>query len=453
MKKPNILVVDDDQDILKLISIRLGAAGYHTRIASNGAEAMSAISLQRPDLVISDLRMPEMDGMALLEAVHGAHPTLPVIILTAHGSIPDAVRATQRGAFGFLTKPFNSQELLAQVSAALHLSGIHASRDDAEEDGEWRASILTRSPEMENLLGQAKLVATTDASILIQGESGAGKELLAHAIHSASPRHNKPFVAINCGAIPENLLESELFGHVKGAFTGAIKTHVGLFQNADGGTLFLDEIGDMPLALQVKVLRALQERVIRPVGGTTDVKIDVRLISATHRNLTKEMQEGRFREDLFYRINVVGLRIPSLADRREDISLLVNHFTDIFNKKHKKKVHSFAPDALEILIAAPWPGNVRQLQNIIEQTVVLATTQIIPANLVQKALQAESNTIIPFDAARRSFEQNYLVSLLKLTQGNVTQAAKLAQRNRTEFYRLLERHHIQANAFKNTDIT
>ncbi|MFZ3086794.1 MAG: sigma 54-interacting transcriptional regulator [Methylotenera sp.] len=449
MQKPNILIVDDDQDILKLISIRLNAAGYNTAIAKNGAEAMSAISLQRPDLVISDLRMPAMDGMALLEAVHGAHPTLPVIILTAHGSIPDAVRATQRGAFGFLTKPFDSQELLYQVSAALRLSGTHAVNYDTEENGSWRAEIITRSPQMENLLGQAKLVAATDASVFIQGESGTGKELLARAIHHASPRHSKPFVAINCGAIPENLLESELFGHNKGAFTGAVKAHIGLFQSANGGTLFLDEIGDMPLALQVKVLRALQERTIRPVGSTADVSIDVRLISATHRNLADEMRKERFREDLFYRINVVGLEIPSLANRLEDISLLANHFINVFNKKYKKKVHSFAPDALEILIAAPWPGNVRQLQNLVEQTVVLATTQIVPANLVQKALQNESSTIISLDAARRNFEQNYLVSLLKLTQGNVTQAARLAQRNRTEFYRLLERHHIQANAFKN----
>jgi len=453
MQKPNILIVDDDQDILKLISIRLRAAGYNTAIANNGAEAMSAISLQRPDLVISDLRMPAMDGMALLEAVHGAHPTLPVIILTAHGSIPDAVRATQRGVFGFLTKPFDSQELLHQVSAALRLSGIQTANHDIEENGSWRAGIITRSPQMENLLGQAKLVAATDASIFIQGESGSGKELLARAIHLASPRHSKPFVAINCGAIPENLLESELFGHSKGAFTGAVKTHTGLFQSADGGTLFLDEIGDMPLALQVKVLRALQERTIRPVGSTTDINIDVRLISATHRDLADEMRKGRFREDLFYRINVVGLEIPSLADRREDISLLANHFINIFNKKYKKKVHSFAPDALEILIAAPWPGNVRQLQNIVEQTVVLTTTQIIPANLVQKALQNESSAIIPFDVARQNFEQNYLISLLKITQGNVAQAAKLAQRNRTEFYRLLERHHIQASAFKNNEIS
>jgi two-component system, NtrC family, response regulator GlrR len=452
MQKPNILVVDDDQDILKLISMRLMSAGYDTATASNGAEAMSAISLQRPDVVISDLRMPAMDGMALLEAIHVAHPTLPVIILTAHGSIPDAVHATQRGVFGFLTKPFNSQELLQIVASALRLSGVHTSQYDTE-NASWRADILTRSPQMESLLGQAKLVAATDASVFIQGESGSGKELLARAIHKASERSSKPFVAINCGAIPENLLESELFGHSKGAFTGAVKNHVGLFESANGGTLFLDEIGDMPQALQVKVLRALQERVIRPVGSTSDVKIDVRLISATHRDLTREMREGRFREDLFYRINVVSLEIPSLANRREDISLLANHFIETYNKKHKKNAHSFAPEALEILITAPWPGNVRQLQNIVEQTVVLATTQIIPANLVQKALQDESTTIIPFDAARQNFEQNYLVSLLKATQGNVTQAAKLAKRNRTEFYRLLERHHIQANAFKNNDET
>lgn len=449
MQKPLILIVDDDQDILKLIGMRLRAAGYNTATANNGSEAMSAIALQRPDIVISDLRMPAMDGMALLESVHQTHPTLPVIILTAHGSIPDAVLATQRGVFGFLTKPFDSQELLHQVAAALRLNGVQIAQSSTQENNDWRAEIITRSQRMESLLGQAKLVAATDASVFIQGESGTGKELLARAIHHASPRHAKPLVAINCGAIPENLLESELFGHSKGSFTGATKAHVGLFQSADGGTLFLDEIGDMPMALQVKVLRALQERSIRPVGSTADIKVDIRLISATHRNLTSEMQNGRFREDLFYRINVVGLAIPSLAERREDISLLANHFVGIYNQKYKKKVHGFAPEALEILIAAPWPGNVRQLQNMVEQVVVLATTQIIPASLVQKSLQDESNGIIPFDDARRNFEQAYLINLMKLTQGNVTHAARLAQRNRTEFYRLLERHHIQANTFKN----
>jgi len=447
MQTPNILVVDDDKDILKLISMRLNAAGYATATANNGAEAMSAIMLQRPDLVISDLRMPAMDGMALLDAIQQSHPSLPVIMLTAHGSIPDAVNATQRGVFSFLTKPFDSQALLQQVASALRLNGTQA-QADLSEDNSWRANILTRSSVMESLLGQAKLVANTDASVFIQGESGSGKELLARAIHRYSARSAKPFVAINCGAIPENLLESELFGHNKGAFTGAINNHVGLFQSAEGGTLFLDEIGDMPQALQVKVLRALQERVIRPVGSTTNIQIDLRLISATHRNLVNEMKEGRFREDLFYRINVVSLEIPSLANRREDVSLLANHFLHVFSDKYKKKLHSFAPDALEMLITAPWPGNVRQLQNIVEQTVVLATTQVIPINLVQKALQEGANTVIPLDVARQQFEFNYLINILKTTQGNVTQAAKLAQRNRTEFYRLLERHHIQASTFK-----
>jgi len=449
MQTPNILVVDDDKDILKLISMRLNAAGYATVTANNGAEAMSAIMLQRPDLVISDLRMPAMDGMALLDAIQQSHPSLPVIMLTAHGSIPDAVNATQRGVFSFLTKPFDSQALLQQVASALRLNGTQT-HTASNEDDSWRADILTRSSIMESLLGQAKLVANTDASVFIQGESGSGKELLARAIHRYSARSAKPFVAINCGAIPENLLESELFGHSKGAFTGAINNHVGLFQSAEGGTLFLDEIGDMPQALQVKVLRALQERVIRPVGSTTNIDIDLRLISATHRNLVNEMKEGRFREDLFYRINVVSLEIPSLANRREDVSLLANHFLQMFSQKYKKKLHSFAPDALETLITAPWPGNVRQLQNIVEQTVVLATTQVIPVNLVQKALQEGSNSVVPLDVARQQFEFNYLINILKTTEGNVTQAARLAQRNRTEFYRLLDRHNIQASTFKNT---
>jgi two-component system response regulator GlrR len=449
MQTPNILVVDDDKDILKLISIRLNAAGYATVTANNGAEALSAIMLQRPDLVISDLRMPAMDGMALLDAIQQSHPSLPVIMLTAHGSIPDAVNATQRGVFSFLTKPFDSQALLQQVASALRLNGTQT-RTISNENKNWRADILTRSSTMESLLGQAKLVANTDASVFIQGESGSGKELLARAIHRCSARSARPFVAINCGAIPENLLESELFGHSKGAFTGAINSHIGLLQSAEGGTLFLDEIGDMPQALQVKVLRALQERVIRPVGSTANIPIDLRLISATHRNLVNEMKEGRFREDLFYRINVVSLEIPSLANRREDVSLLANHFLQVFSQKYKKKLPSFAPDALETLITAPWPGNVRQLQNIVEQTVVLATTQVIPVSLVQKALQEGSNSVVPLDVARQQFEFNYLINILKTTEGNVTRAARLAQRNRTEFYRLLDRHNIQASTFKNS---
>lgn len=446
MKSATILIVDDDPDILRLLDMRLQSAGYHTIKAQNGVAALATLQTQRPDLVITDLLMPELDGMALMEQLHQQHPTLPVIILTAHGTITDAVAATHQGAFSFLAKPFESQVLLQQVANALRLSGLHTQA--FEEEDIWRKMILTKSPSMENLLGQAKLIATSDVSVLIQGESGTGKELLAHALHQASPRKHQPFVAINCGAIPENLLESELFGHAKGAFTGAVNNHIGLFQAADGGTLFLDEIGDMPLSLQVKVLRALQERVIRPVGSTQAVPIDVRLISATHRDLAAEMKSQQFREDLFYRINVVNLVLPALVERREDIPLLSHHFLKVFSDRHQKKTQGYSPEALAYLTQAPWPGNIRQLQNVIEHTVVLATTPIIPINLVQKALQVDNHAILPFEVARLQFEHQYLVNLLKSTHGNVTQAAKLAQRNRTEFYRLLDRHAIEPHLYK-----
>ncbi|MEQ1602268.1 MAG: sigma 54-interacting transcriptional regulator [Methylophilaceae bacterium] len=443
-----ILAVDDDADILKLLGMRLEAAGYQVMSAKNGEDALTQLAMYRPALVISDLRMPGMDGLALFDAVHQTDPALPFILLTAHGSIPDAVDATQRGVFGFLTKPFDSKSLLQLVASALRMGASTQPGDSTGDDQDWREAIVTRSPQMENLLGQAKLMAASDASVFIQGESGTGKELLARAIHRASPRHAKPFIAINCGAIPEALLESELFGHSKGAFTGAVRDHKGLFQSADGGTLFLDEIGDMPLPLQVKLLRALQERVIRPVGASTNIAVDVRIISATHRNLAEEMKAGRFREDLYYRINVVGLKIPPLAERPEDISLLANNFLQTLSKKYDKQLNGFAPDAMELLLSAPWPGNVRQLLNIIEQTVVLSTTPLVPMSLIQKALQDNIGGIVSFETARKNFERDYLIKLLKATNGSVTQASRLAQRNRTEFYKLLNRHQLTPALFK-----
>ncbi len=445
-----VLTVDDDADILRLLEMRLNAAGYQVTSASSGEEALTQIAINRPALVISDLRMPGMDGMALFDAIHKDDPALPVIMLTAHGSIPEAVEATQRGVFGFLTKPFDSKSLLQQVEAALRMGSSQHSSSHQVEDEAWRSAIITRSPQMENLLGQAKLMAMSDASVFIQGESGTGKELLARAIHQASRRHEQPFVAINCGAIPEALLESELFGHNKGAFTGAIRDHKGLFQSAHGGTLFLDEIGDMPMALQVKLLRALQERAIRPVGANNTIAIDVRVISATHRNLAEEMKAGRFREDLYYRINVVGLALPALAERREDIPLLANNFLNQLCEKYDKPLNGFAPDAMELLISAPWPGNVRQLQNIVEQTVVLSTTPLVSVSQVQKALHDDIGGIVPFETARKNFEREYLVKLLKATNGSVTQAARLAQRNRTEFYKLLQRHQLTPALFKDS---
>ena len=284
--------------------------------------------------------------------------------------------------------------------------------------------------------------------MLIRGESGSGKELLARAIHAASPRAKRPFVAVNCGAIPEPLLESELFGHVKGAFTGALANHRGLFPAADGGTLLLDEIGDKPLPLQVKLLRVLQEHQVRPVGASASVPIDVRILSATHRDLEAALAEGQFREDLYYRLNVVSLTLPTLDERREDIPLLAQHFLQKLAAKYDKRVNGFAPEALKALTMATWPGNVRQLHNVVEQVSALATSPLIPLSLVQRALRLPSIEVLPYAEARQRFEREYLVGLLKLTDGNVADAARLADRNRTEFYRLLQRNGLDPSMFR-----
>ncbi len=443
-----ILLVDDDRDLLRLLSIRLNAAGYQVALAESGEKAMALLASSWPQLVVTDLRMEGMDGMALFDAIRKSSATLPVIILTAHGSIPEAVAATRQGVFAFLTKPFDSKVLLEQIEKALHLSGSPLNNNTNAEETEWRRAIVTRSPVMEDLLRQAKLVAAGDASVFIHGESGSGKELLARAIHLSSPRCNQPFVAINCGAIPEALLESELFGHTKGSFTGATQDYQGLFQAAHQGTLFLDEIGDMPSALQVKLLRVLQEKQVRPVGSTRSVLVDVRIVSATHRDAAEEITAGHFREDLFYRLNVVTLEIPSLPERREDIPLLAMHFLASLADKYNKKIKGFSPEAMELLVGAPWPGNVRQLLNIVEQTIALCTTSIISTALVQKALRDKPGRIPALADARRQFEREYLAQLLKITAGNVTQAALLAKRNRTEFYRLLNRHELDPALFK-----
>ncbi len=444
-----ILAVDDDPDILRLLAMRLESAGYEVTTAPGAEKALAMVAAEKPHLVVTDLRMAGMNGLALFDALHERDPSLPVIILTAHGSIPDAVEATQRGVFGFITKPFDSKELLRQIADALRLSQPETAGGGADQPA-WRRDFVTRSPGVEAMLQQAQLAAVSDASVLIRGESGTGKELLARAMHRASPRHAGSFLAVNCGAMPEALLESELFGHVKGAFTGAMRDHKGLFQAAAGGTLFLDEIGDMPLPLQVKMLRVLQERCVRPVGATQDVPVDVRIIAATHRNLADMMEQGAFREDLYYRLNVVSLELPPLSARREDIPLLAAHFLALAARRYGKTVSGFAPDAMELLVAAPWPGNTRQLQHVIEQAVVLTTTPLLTVGQLHKGLnwRRSGDGILPFEEARRNFERDYLARLLHATNGSVTRAARLAQRNRTEFYKLLERHQLTPALFK-----
>ncbi|MCF6253670.1 MAG: sigma 54-interacting transcriptional regulator [Thiomicrorhabdus sp.] len=440
-KGQTLLLVDDDASLLKLLSIRLRHIGLDVLTAESAAEALAAIPVFNPQLVITDLRMDEMNGMALYEQIQQTRPTLPVMIMTAHGTIKEAVEATSLGVFGFITKPINHTELNEQIEKAFKL---HTGQASSFLGATWRENIIGQSSVMESLLKDLYHVAQSDISVYIQGESGTGKELIAQAIHKASPRKDKPFVAVNCSAIPEELLESELFGHKRGAFSGAIENRKGLFEQADGGVLFLDEIGDMSPSFQVKLLRALQEGEIRPVGESQTRSIDVRVVSASHRDLKQMVEEKTFRLDLYYRLNIVTLRLPTLTQRPEDIPLLVNYFMAASNTKAKK----VSNEAMELLLGYEWPGNIRELKNVIDQVCAFATTPLIPASLVEKALQQKSLSMPTFNEARKNFEREYLIQLLKLVGGNVSQAARIAKRNRTEFYRLLSRHMLKPANFK-----
>jgi two-component system response regulator GlrR len=436
-RKARILIVDDDPGLLRLLTIRLRAENYDVEAVEGAAQALAAATRFRPDLVISDLRMEPVDGIGLLKELQNRWPGLKVILLTAHGTIPDAVQATQMGAFGFLTKPVDKQELLDQIQRALRISGFTGNTE------EWRADIITRSAIMEERLAQAHMVAGTDARVLILGESGTGKELLARAMHKASPRRARPFVVIRCTGIPEEQLDVELFG--ASANTG--KEHRGALEDADGGTALLDEIAELPARLQQKLLRALQEEAVRPAGAEAPRPINTRVISTTSHDLQEASSAGRFREDLYYRINVVQIEMPPLARRREDIPLLIAHFlAQIAAETGQRSI--FPPEALELLATADWPGNVRQLQNLVRQAVAMSQTPIVPVELVQQSLGGAPGRLPSFDEARDEFTRGYLSQILQITGGNVSQAARLAKRNRTDFYKLLGRHQLVPEDFK-----
>ncbi|MCC7082811.1 MAG: sigma 54-interacting transcriptional regulator [Burkholderiales bacterium] len=437
----DILVVDDDPDLLRLLTIRLEGAGYRVGAAASGERALAQVAVDRPALVITDLRMGGMDGLALFDALRTTYPTLPVIILTAHGTIPDAVDATRRGVFGYLTKPVDAQNLLGEVKRALTL-GASGDTPSVHEPSSLDG-MVTRSSRMQELIAKARLIAPTEASVLILGQSGSGKESLARAIHAASPRAARRFIAINCTAIPAELLESELFGHTRGPVGAESRDHPGPFAAAAGGTILLDEIGDMPLALQAKLLRVLQESHVHPAGVT-----GARLISASNRDIEAAVADGSFRDDLYYRLNAVTLRLPALAERRDDIAPLAMHFLHELATRYDRQVNGFSPEAMALLVAADWPGNVRQLRNVVEQAVALATSPVLPENAVRDAIKQQSRQFTSLQEARRHFEHDYLVQLLKITSGNVTRAARLARRNRTEFYKLLQRHKLEPSAFK-----
>ena len=437
-----IMVVDDDDDILSLLSLWLSNEGFEVITASSGEEAMTKLAVNQAKLVITDLYMGGMSGIELLAEIHGENPLLPVIMLSGQAKIPDAVKATHLGSAAFLTKPLKKDELIENVNHALRIS------TDEQSASKISKHIIYQSKEMTELMDLVLLVADSNITVFISGATGTGKEVIAKAIHDASPRRDGPFVAVNCGAIPEQLLESELFGHEKGAFTGANIKHEGLFQSANGGTLFLDEIGDMPLALQVKLLRVLQDLQVRPVGSTKSYPIDIRIISATHRDLDAVVEEGAFREDLYYRLKVVPLHMPLLSERREDIPALLAYFLRKQAGDNKNNVKYFAPDAVDYLLSAPWPGNIRQLNNVVDLCATLCKTKTIPLSMARKALQERPGGFQTLKDAKQAFEKNYLVSVLRITSGHVANAAKIAGRNRTEFYKLLNQHEIDPAQFR-----
>ena len=466
MASGRILVVDDDSNLLELVKIRLESANYDVTAVEDDKAALDAIKSQPFDLGVIDLMLRDRDGISLMEEIHTIVPDVPAIILTAHGTIESAVEAMRKGAYGYLTKPFEPQDLLLQIERGLEHrrlgSEIKRLKGLLEERYDF-ANIIARSAKLRSVLDVVTRIAKLDSTVHIQGESGTGKELIAKAIHLASHRKDKPFVALNCAALPETLLESELFGHEKGAFTGAVKSTRGLFTQAHGGTLFLDEIADMPFSTQSKLLRVLQERQFYPVGSEVPMEIDVRVIVATNKDLEEQVRHGLFRDDLFYRIHVIPIYLPPLRGRKEDIVPLAEHFLKKYSQQMKKEVHGITPEALRKLMLHDWPGNVRELENTIEYAVAMTQKDFITEDYVLQARTAsingakgmardrqgsEDERLKPLKDARDAFEKDYLVQVLSMTEGNVSQAAKLAGKYRADFYDLLKKHDLKIEDFK-----
>jgi two-component system response regulator GlrR len=451
MSLGKILVVDDDKNLLELLRMRLEAADYQvfTSLTEEGAEEL--VREDAFDLAVIDLQLQKMDGIALMRQLHLIHPDLSVIILTAYGSIETAVEAVKSGAFTYLTKPFDPRALLIDIEKALEnkkltheikrLKGMLSERFDIP-------NIIAKSEKMRDIITMVSRAAETDSTVYIQGESGTGKEIIAKAIHLASARKDQPFVALNCAAIPVTLLESELFGYEKGAFTGAVHSMKGQLAQADKGTFFLDEIGDMPLAIQAKLLRVLQERQFYPLGGKKSISVDIRVVVATNKNLEEEMQKGAFREDLFYRIYVIPIIIPPLRERKEDIPALVAFFLKKLARQMKKGVKGLTPMAMQKLMIHDWPGNVRELENCLEFAVAMAPYELITEDLILKGREISDEPLVPLKEAREDFERSYIIRLLEMTQGNVSKASALAGRYRADFYHLLKKYHLDPDIFK-----
>jgi two-component system, NtrC family, response regulator AtoC len=449
--KTKILIVDDDVDALALMEELFENKGYQPVTATNGLKALEQIREDEPDMVITDIRMPEMDGMQLLTELSKRYPHIPVIMITAHGTIEAAVEAIKMGARDYILKPLRLDEILTKVETIAQLRSL-------VKENEYLRSRLANQFNIKNIIGKsAKImelfklihdVAPTNTTVLIQGENGTGKELIANAIHFNSPNVNKPFIKLNCGVLAETLLESELFGHVKGAFTGAIKDKIGRFELANGGTLFLDEIGDISPNMQVKLLRVLQEGEFERVGGTETLKVDVRIIAATNVNLAERIREGKFRQDLYYRLNVIPIYVPPLRERKDDIKLLTNHFIEKFEKVHKKKISKLEEDVVAGLEEYEWPGNIRELENYLERAIVLNKTGVIsradfPDTIARARVPGmdydTSNGLIP---VVEEFEKKLILSELDKNRGNKVKTAQYLKMHRSTFMSKLKKYNI-----------
>jgi len=450
MAKTKILVVDDDRNLLDLIYMRLEASGYDAVAVDHENKAREVAAKEIFNVAVIDLQLVNQDGLSLMEELHLIHPDMPVIILTAHGTIESAVEAMKRGAFTYLTKPFDSRELILQIERARERSKLTGEINRLKELLGERfnfVNIIAKSKPMHHVLDQVTRIANTDSNVAIYGASGTGKELIAKAIHISSQRKDLPFQAINCAAIPESLLESELFGYEKGAFTGAVKKSAGLFSRADKGTIFLDEIGDMPLGIQAKLLRVLQERSFVPLGSEETVSVDVRIIIATNKDLKEEVKKGNFREDLFYRVHVIPIHLPLLKDRKEDIPSLVEFFIKKHSDQMAKKIKGITPAAMQKLMLHDWPGNVRELGNTIEYAIAMTNSDMLTDNLVLHTKKGQEE-LLSLQEARARFEKKYLQNLLEITSGNVSKAAELAGKYRADLYNLMKKYDFTPQDFK-----
>ncbi len=445
-----ILVVDDEAKMRRVLQMMLEENGYQVGLAENGDKALDKMKQANFNLVITDMKMPGKNGLELLRDLRKIDEELPVIVMTAYGSVPTAVEAMRAGAYDYILKPFDLKEMKAVAGKALAMEKLlRRSRylqEELEAKYEFR-DIVGKSPRIQEVFKLVRQVAPTKSTVLISGESGTGKELIARAIHFHSPREKEPLIVVNCAALPETLLESELFGHVKGAFTGAHRDRRGRFELADGGTIFLDEVGAMSLNLQAKLLRVLQEKEFERLGGTGSVPVDVRIIAATNQDLKKDTEEGTFREDLYYRLNVIPIHLPPLRERKDDIPLLAYHFLRRYNRELGKNIKEIVPEALELMVNYDWPGNIRELENALERAIVLGTGERLPAEALPLPLTSRSalkkvNDNLSYQEAKKeilqSFERRFFSKILKDARGNVSQAARLAQLDRKNLYQKMK---------------